>query len=326
MIIPYALAAFGAGAYVQLNRPLNLDTPATVDIRTGESFDEILAGLQQRKLFASHWQVRYLKLWARVTRSARDIRAGEFRIKPGTTPLTLLTLLSSDNVVLHQLTLIDGWRFSQAWAAIKNDPNLRHTLGADVTSKQIMVAIGHPRQAAEGRFFPDTYSYPRGETDVAFLRNAYAAMVRHLKQTWASRAADLPFNTAYDALIMASLIEKETAQPAERTRISGVFARRLRIGMKLQTDPSVIYGMGNRYKGNITRKDLKTDTPYNTYTRYGLPPTPICLPGQAALTAAVHPAAGKALYFVSKGNGTHVFSDTLAEHNAAVRRYQLHRR
>lgn len=326
MIIPYILVAVATGAYVELQHPLKLETPVTLTIKPGQSLRATLAELQKMDVFASGGQELYLHIWARLSHAARHIKAGEYRIKPGTSPLGLLTLFSSGQVVVHQLTLVDGWQFAQAWAAIAADKNIRHTLAPDTKPQQIMAAIGHPGQAAEGRFFPDSYHFPKGETDVAFLRRAYRNMAQHLQHSWAGRASGLPYDKAYDALIMASLVEKETAQADERRRIAGVFVRRLEIGMKLQTDPSVIYGLGSHYTGDITTRDLKTDTPYNTYTRSGLPPTPICLPGQAALTAALHPASGKALYFVSKGDGSHVFSDTLAQQNAAVRRYQLHKK
>lgn len=323
LVIPFGILAYGTNFYVQLHLQLANSVPVTVDVARGESLESVVQDLRSKGVFANPLQARSLRWWARWSGAARAMRAGEYRIPPGTSPLGLLGLLSSNDVVLHKITFVDGWRFSQAWEAIANDPAVHHTLPANASPAQVMSAIGHPGVAAEGLFFPDTYRFPRGETDVTLLRRAYAEMIQRLAATWTQRASGLPFDTPYDALIMASLIEKETAQPDELARISGVFARRLQIGMRLQTDPSVIYGLGADFNGNLTLQDLKTDTPYNTYTRGGLPPTPICLPSQAALTAAVHPQAGQALYFVSTGKGTHVFSDTLAEQNAAVRRYQL---
>jgi UPF0755 protein len=186
-----------------------------------------------------------------------------------------------------------------------------------------MAALGHPDLDAEGRFFPDTYLFPRGTTDIAYLKRAYAAAEKNLEEQWAARASDLPYRSPYEALIMASIVERETAVPDERPMIAGVFIRRLAKGMRLQTDPTVIYGLGESFDGNLRKRDLLADAPYNTYTRAGLPPTPICLPGRAALAAALHPAAGDALYFVARGDGSHQFSATLQEHEAAVRRYQL---
>lgn len=262
-----------------------------------------------------------LILLARLRGEAGAMRAGEYRIQPGTTVAGLLDQFVSGHVLLHSLTLVDGWNFKQVFEAIEHDPDLIHTL-QDLTPAEVMSRLGHPGQPPEGMFYPDTYSFSRSTTDVAFLRRAYQGMQQRLDAAWADRAPNLPYKSSYDALIMASVIEKETAQPTERTQIAGVFVRRLQKGMKLQSDPTVIYGLGDAYHGDITFKNLRVDTPYNSYTRYGLPPTPICMPALASIQAALHPAPGDALYFVAKGDGTHQFSATLAEQNAAVKKYQ----
>lgn len=318
-----ALAADFAG---QLESPLRLSQAARVELTTGEPFATALADLARRGVFSSARQRFYLDFYARLSGRGRDIKAGEYHLEPGLTALGLLRLLVSGKVVRHALQIIEGWRFDQALAAVQADTALKHLLPVDATPATVMEALGHPGQPAEGQFFPDTYYFPQGETDIAVLRRAYRTMHERVLAAWANRATDLPYRTPQDALIVASLIEKETAQPSERPMIAGVFIRRLKRGMRLQTDPSVIYGLGDRYDGHIHSRDLTKDTPYNTYTRSGLPPTPICLPGEASLRAAVHPAPGNALYFVAKGDGSHVFSATLAEHDAAVRRYQLHKR
>jgi UPF0755 protein len=227
-------------------------------------------------------------------------------------------------VVQHMFTLVDGWTFAQVRAALAQAPKLRHTL-QNLSDAQVAQRLGIDEPNPEGWLLPQTYAYVLGDSDLDVLRRAHAAMQRTLAADWAARAPGLPLRTPYQALILASIVEKESALASERPRIAGVFVRRLEIGMKLQTDPSVIYGLGAAYHGDITRKDLETDTAYNTYTRYGLPPTPICMPGAPALQAALHPAPGKALYFVARGNGTHQFSDTLQEQNQAVDKYILHR-
>ena len=327
LLLVVLLALFLSGVlwdgHLELHRPLSLTRPLTFQIDRGERLQGVVRQLRKRDVFDSWRQAMDLRVYARLSGQARSIKAGEYQLHPGETPLQMLDQLLAGQVVLHALTLIEGWRFRQAWTAIASDPDLKHTIPRDATDTAIMAAIGHPGLPAEGRFFPDTYNFPKGETDVAFLRRAFDEMQHRLQAIWANRAANLPLKTPTDALILASLIEKETANPAERPEIAGVFVRRLEIGMRLQTDPSVIYGLGSAYHGKLYAKDLTHDTPYNTYTRAGLPPTPICLPGEASLQAAVHPAPGKALYFVSKGDGTHAFADTLQQQDANVRRYQL---
>jgi UPF0755 protein len=294
--------------------------PITIEIKAGQSLRAVAARLASRGVLAYPQDLDWL---ARLRGVSGKIKAGEYRLKPGLTANGLLNLLISGKVVRHALTIVEGWTFKRMLAALAADRNIRHTL-KNVRGKALMARLGHPRQRPEGRFFPDTYRFPRGMSDVSFLRHAYRAMQRRLKAAWRKRAPNLPFKTPYDALILASIVEKETALPKERPRIAGVFVRRLRRGMRLQADPTVIYGLGKRYHGDITAQDLKRDTPYNTYTRGGLPPTPICLPSLISIRAAMHPATGKALYFVAKGDGSHHFSATLKQHDRAVRKYLLH--
>ncbi len=240
------------------------------------------------------------------------------------TALQLLQQMVDGEVIQHTLTLVEGWSFKQVMVALRAHHAIRATLQG-LTAAEIMSRLGYAGQHPEGRFFPDTYHFPKATSDIEFLRRAYSAMAERLEQEWVAREPDLPLKSAYEALILASIIEKESAVSAERAEIAGVFIRRLNKGMRLQTDPTVIYGMGEAYDGNIRRRDLRHDTPYNTYTRKGLPPTPIAMPGGEAIHAALHPASAESLYFVARGDGTHYFSATLEEHNRAVRKYQLKR-
>lgn len=257
----------------------------------------------------------------RMGASAR-LQAGEFRIDANMTPRALLQAIVDGRVVQYRFTIIEGWRFAELRVALAADPVLESTLGG-LDDAEVLRRIGASETHAEGRFLPDTYFFPRGFQDVDLLQRAYWAQKKVLEQAWQARAEDLPLANAEEALILASLIEKETGRAEERPTIGGVFVNRLRIGMRLQTDPTVIYGMGAAFDGNLRRRDLETDTPYNTYTRFGLPPTPIAMPGRDAILAATQPARTEAYYFVAKGDGTHQFSRTLDEHNRAVRRYQL---
>jgi UPF0755 protein len=266
-----------------------------------------------------------LVLHGRLSGLDTSLKAGEYRLEPGLTPPALLERLSSGRVMLHALTLVEGWTFAQALDAVRDKPELTATLdGLDVAA--VMARLGLEGQHPEGRFFPDTYHFPRGTTDLEFLRRAYDTMTAELERAWAARAAGLPFDDPDEALVLASIVEKETSVAEERAEVAGVFVRRLHKGMRLQADPTVIYGLGDGFDGNLRRTDLRADTPYNTYTRHGLPPTPIALPGRGAIEAALNPADGKALYFVATGDGRHVFAETLAEHEANVRRYQLNGR
>jgi UPF0755 protein len=260
--------------------------------------------------------------WARITKRDHSLKAGEYQLTPGLTPIGLLDLLNSGNVLLHGITFIEGSTFADIRKLLAQSPDVRGEYAAR-SPEDIMRALGQPDLHPEGQFFPDTYRFPRNTTDIELLGMAFRRMQQELKTAWESRAKDLPLAGPYEALILASIIEKETALDTERAQIAGVFVERLRRGMRLQTDPTVIYGMMTAYDGNIRRADLLRDTPYNTYTRAGLPPTPIALPGLDSIRAAVQPQATGALFFVATGNGdgSHYFSRTLAEHNAAVKRY-----
>lgn len=259
--------------------------------------------------------------WFRLSGQDREIRAGNYEIPPGTSPQALLQKLVRGEESLRALTLIEGWNWRQLRQALARAEGLRAD-SAGLSEAALMAQLGRPGLAAEGRFFPDTYTYAKGSSDLALLRRALHAMDKRLEAAWAQRAANSPLKTPTEALILASIVEKETGRAEDRGLIAGVFSNRLRIGMLLQTDPSVIYGLGESFDGNLRRRDLTQDTPFNTYTRVGLPPTPIAMPGKAALLAAVQPADTKALYFVARGDGSSHFSQTLDEHNRAVNRYQ----
>ncbi|MFM8332207.1 MAG: endolytic transglycosylase MltG, partial [Candidatus Methylumidiphilus sp.] len=252
------------------------------------------------------------------------LKYGEYAIPPQTTPRQLLALFASGKVRHYSLTFVEGWSFRQMLDAISREPALSHHIDGK-PPREIMELIDAPGEDAEGRFYPDTYFFAKGTDDLDLLRRAYRKMQTVLAEEWQGRAADLAVRSPYEALILASIVEKETGLPAERAKIAGVFSRRLAKGMLLQTDPTVIYGMGETYAGNIRKEDLLRDTPFNTYQHTGLPPTPIAMPGLAALHAALHPEPGDSLYFVARGDGGHVFSKTLAEHNQAVEQYQKHK-
>ena len=264
---------------------------------------------------------RFLYAWFRYSGQARKIRAGSYEVHAGITPRELLDKMVRGDQTLEQLRIIEGWNFRQLRAAIAAAPALKQTTAA-MTDDQIMAAIGAPGQPAEGRFFPDTYAYSRGVSDLTVLKRAHALMQKRLESAWSGRGDGLPLKSADEALILASIVEKETGAAADRGLVAAVFVNRLKAGMPLQTDPTVIYGLGTDFDGNLRRIHLQTDTPFNTYTRGGLPPTPIAMPGLAALQAALHPTPSKALYFVSRGDGTSQFSEDLAAHNRAVNKYQ----
>ncbi|NOY63512.1 MAG: endolytic transglycosylase MltG [Gammaproteobacteria bacterium] len=264
----------------------------------------------------------YLVWLARWQDNAHRIKSGEYVISAGTTPVQFLDIIVQGKAVQHALTLIEGLTFREMMAIIRAEPQLKHTLKG-VDNAQVMAVLGWPEQHPEGRFYPDTYHFPRATTDVDFLKRAHRAMEKQLSESWQQRAKDLPYKNAYEALIMASIVEKETGQAHERAEIAGVFVRRLKKKMRLQTDPTVIYGLGDAYDGNIRKADLRSKSPYNTYRHRGLPPTPIAMPGGDAIRAALNPAPGDALYFVARGDGTHQFSSNLDDHNAAVIKYQL---
>ncbi|MBN8713626.1 MAG: endolytic transglycosylase MltG [Xanthomonadales bacterium] len=294
----------------------------SLDVARGSSLRGIVGQLRERGVTrASPWYWRALAARMRV---AGKLRAGEYALSPGITPRQLLANMAAGKVVQHDFTIVDGWTFAELRLALAAAEFLRHD-SAGLDGAEVMRRIGAPGEAPEGRFLPETYAYVKGDSDLDVLKRAHLAMARTLATMWPARDPGLPLTTPYEALILASIVERETGRADERARIAGVFVRRLEKHMLLQTDPTVIYGMGSSYAGNLRKIDLTTDTPFNTYMRPGLPPTPIALPGKPALQAALHPAPGNALYFVARGDGSHVFSDTLEEHNRNVQCYQLKR-
>jgi UPF0755 protein len=312
-------AAAVAAVWSWLERPLPLAAAsAELSIEAGTSPRDIAQAWVDAGVQTSPW---LLYEWFRWSGQARRIRAGSYEIDAGTSPRRLLAKMVQGEETLEQVRFIEGWTLRQLRAELARAPNLRPAT-AGLSDAQLMAALGAPGVSAEGRFFPDTYAYSRGVSDLTVLRRALRAMQQRLASAWAERAADTPLHSPEQALVLASIVEKETGLATDRGMVARVFTNRLRIGMPLQTDPSVIYGLGTAFDGNLRKRDLLADTPYNTYTRAGLPPTPIALPGLAALRAAVHPEPGRALYFVSRGDGTSVFSETLADHNRAVNQYQ----
>jgi len=289
-------------------------------VERGDSFLRVVDKLK------SHPQVRghplQWRLLARELDVAAHIKTGEYALEPNLTPRQLLIRMREGKVITYRFTIVEGWTMRDLRAALALTQPLEHTIG-ELDDAALMAHLDRAGVHPEGRFLPETYTYVRGDTDIGLLRHAADALERELAAAWHARAPDLPLHTPEDALILASIIEKETGVASERAQIAGVFTRRLKLGMRLQTDPTVIYGMGSTYQGNLRRVDLQADTPYNTYTREGLPPTPIAMPGAAALRAAVQPDKSDALYFVAVGDGSgrHVFSRTLAEHNRAVAAY-----
>lgn len=323
MVAALGLIAAGVVAWranVWLQTPIaGLETSAVFEVEKGASLRSVAKRLNERGWLD---QPEIWIAWARLTDRAASLKAGEYALGPGVTPRSLLDTLSSGQVILHSITFIEGSRFADARRLLANHPSVEQKL-ADASDEDVMRALGAGDVHPEGQFFPDTYRFPRGTSDLEVLTMAYRRMSVELEAAWNARARDLPLATKYEALILASVIEKETALDSERAVISGVFVERLKRGMRLQTDPTVIYGIGASYDGNIRRADLLRDTPYNTYTRAGLPPTPIALPGVDSLRAAVQPDMTGALFFVAtgRGDGSHHFSTTLAEHQAAVKRY-----
>ncbi|MGI9217237.1 MAG: endolytic transglycosylase MltG [Hydrogenophaga sp.] len=323
-----AAAVLLAGAAVWwLQRPLDMkaangaDLPLPVQIEAGSSARAaaqtlVDAGVQTPPLL--------LFAWFRLSGQSRSIKAGHYELDAGLTPRSLLDKLVRGDQALRSLTLVEGWNFREVLQAVRQSPDLAQDLEG-LSAADIMARIGYPGRHPEGRFFPDTYRMVRGASAASVLRQAAQAMDQRLAQAWAQRAPGAVVQTPEQALILASIIEKETGVDSDRALVGGVFNNRLRIGMRLQTDPTVIYGLGERFDGNLRKADLLADTPYNSYTRAGLPPTPIAMPGWASLMAAVQPAQTPALYFVARGDGSSHFSASLTEHNAAVRRYQLQR-
>ncbi|MGN2413793.1 endolytic transglycosylase MltG [Pseudomonas syringae] len=305
-----------------LNQPLEVAQEQLLDVPSGSTPTGVLNRLQADGVIKDAF---WLRLYWRFNLANQPLHSGEYRMVPGMNVKGLFDVWKRKEVVQYSLTLVEGWNFRQVRTALAKQAKLEQTL-AGVSDSELMAKIGHPDVFPEGRFFPDTYRYVRGMTDAELLKQAYSRLEEVLDEEWNARSSEAPYSNPYQALIMASLVEKETGVPQERGQIAGVFVRRLKLGMQLQTDPTVIYGMGERYNGKLTRANLKEATPYNTYVIAGMPPTPISLVGREAIHAALNPVAGSSLYFVAKGDGSHVFSDDLDAHNAAVREYQLKRR
>ena len=306
-------------ARTELHRPLALEAPAVVEIPPGTPLARVAADLESRGMLG-HPAV--LSWYGRLTGEAARIKAGEYVLQPGLSAAEALAKFVAGDVRLYSFTIVEGWTTAEAVRALQEHPSIVATL-RPYEPEALLEAVEAGEDHPEGLLFPETYHFPRGSEDVTILRRAYALMQEQLLAAWQSRRDDIPLDSPYEALILASIIEKETARDDERRRIAGVFTRRLERGMRLQTDPTVIYGLGEDWDGNIRRRDLRSDTPYNTYTRAGLPPTPIALPGRASLDAALDPAPGEALFFVATGepDGSHDFSVTREEHEAAVERY-----
>lgn len=317
-----AAAAFAVQQYQQwLQTPLQLSDDHVLMINPGDNLTKVSQKLAEDGVLK--WPEMWV-LYAKLTERTQ-IKTGEYQLQASMTPDQLLDLLQSDQVISYSVTLVEGKTFKDFLQRLHSQEKIIATLKGK-TQQEVLKELGLELEHPEGWFFPETYSYTSGTTDRDILLQAYQKMKTVLDEEWAKREKNLPYKNAYEALIMASIIEKETGVAYERPEIAGVFVRRLRKGMRLQTDPTIIYGMGDRYDGNIRRKDLREATPYNTYVIDGLPPTPIAMPGREAINAALHPKPGKSLYFVAKGDGSHYFSATLKEHNRAVREYQLKKR
>jgi len=322
------LIVFSISVFSWLEYQRFILTPMIIDnngynftVKSGSNLSKVSKEISQLQL--TSLPAVYLDIYGRLEGRAHLIKTGEYHLQAGTTLPQLLDQLIAGKVVQYGMTIIEGMTAQQVITAVQNHPYITQT-SEKLDSQTVMAILGKPETNAEGWFYPETYHFPSGTTDMEFLKRANQQMVNALDLAWKNKAENLPYANAYEALIMASIIEKETGIAEERAEIAGVFVRRLNKGMRLQTDPTVIYGLGESFDGNLRRKDLKTDTPYNTYTRYGLPPTPIALASIESLEAALHPADGNSLYFVATGKeGRHKFSSNLKDHNNAVRRYQL---
>lgn len=314
LVIVGGLFAYYARTPIPLER-----TPFVFALKPGSSLKSAAHQIQQAGGLNNEW---LFVLLGRGLGKAAQIKPGNYQLEHEVTPLKLLTIISRGQVEQSSMTIIEGSTFSQLRAALNADPTLRHDSAA-LSVSEILKRIGANEKTAEGLFFPDTYNYDKGSSDLIVLKRAYQLMQRNLQDAWKKRDSSLPFDTPYEALILASIVEKETGKPSDRSMIASVFINRLRKNMRLQTDPTVIYGIGDKFDGNLRKRDLTRDTPYNTYTRNGLTPTPISLPGLAALQATLHPEPSRALYFVARGDGTSQFSSTLIEHNNAVNNFQI---
>jgi UPF0755 protein len=334
LLLLVLLAAFGGGAFVvnrglqSLDQPVALGSPLIFLVQPKSSFSRVANELAARGVIR---EPRAWTLYARFKGLASAVKAGEYQIQPGITPRELLNKMVSGQVLLHSFTIVDGLRVQDVLEQMRHHPDIVNTLppaGSPKLSALIMEKLGERDVDAEGQFLPETYKFISGTTDLDILRQAHAALQRELANAWASREAGLPAMNPQELLIMASIIQKESGIPQELAKIAGLYWHRLAIGMRLQADPTVIYGLGERYDGTIHTVDLQSDTPYNTYTHAGLPPTPIALASAAVIEATAHPEKTDALYFVAstKGDGTHVFSATLEQHNVAVAAYVAHQR
>lgn len=330
VLLSVAIAAAVITAGVRsLDAPLQLSSATRFKVPAGASFAHVAAGLASQGIVA---QPRAWVLYARWKGLAAAVKAGEYEILPGTTPRELLMKMVNGQVLLHSFTIVDGWRLQELLEAVRRNPEVVATLPARdapaVQAAALMEKLGAAGTEPEGQFLPETYRFIGGTTDVELLRQAHAALTKELDAAWAGRDPDVPLRNANELLIMASIVEKESGIPQELGKIAGLYLHRLSMGMRLQADPTIIYGMGDRYDGDIRTVDLRTDGPYNTYTRAGLPPTPIALPSAAVIRATAHPEKTDAIYFVAstKGDGSHVFSATLAAHNAAVAAYVAYQR
>lgn len=319
MLAFWIVGMFAYGAY-HINKSLNLDETVVVDFPRGQAVTIFFRNLNRQDIIDDS---RWISLYTKLTDQGHRAKAGEYELHPDMSSLDVLALLMSGKSVQYQVTLVEGHTIKETLKRLQQQQKLKYDLPEDWQKLMPYLGLsGHP----EGRFFPDTYSFTSGTRASEILARSQVRLERVLAEEWQNKAENLPYKDKYEALTMASIVEKETAAPEEREQIAGVFVRRLQKRMRLETDPTVIYGMGDRYKGNIRKKDLRTKTPYNTYRIKGLPPTPIALVGREAIYAALHPADGKELYFVAKGDGRHYFSSTLAEHNQAVREYQIYKR
>ncbi|MDQ7956956.1 MAG: endolytic transglycosylase MltG [Pseudomonadota bacterium] len=316
-----ALCVLGAGAAALwwLHQPLKLPAPSVdLSVEPGTTPRGVAQAVADT---GTAVDPQLLYWWFRFSGQDRQIRAGSYELDRGLTPRTLLAVLVRGEEATRSVVLVEGWNIRQVRAALAKADMLKPDT-AGLSDEQLMERIGRPGVHPEGRFFPDTYTYSKNSSDVALLQRAMRAMDKKLEAAWAARASDLPLKSADEALILASIVEKETGKANDRAEVAAVFVNRLRIGMPLQTDPTVIYGLGATFDGNLRKRDLQADTPWNTYTRAGLPPTPIAMPGKAALLAAVQPARSRSLYFVARGDGTSQFSESLDAHNRAVNKYQ----
>ncbi len=321
LILVLLALSIGSGAwlYHYANQTLPLPSqPFEFELKPGGSLRSVARQLSEARLLPEAWSFVVL---ARLLGKQSEIKAGNYQLQESLSPLSLVEKITRGDVSQYEVRFIEGWTFRQMRNELDRQEGIAHETSG-LSDGEVLKLVGAEEDHAEGLFFPDSYYFNRGSSDVSILKRSYQTMQRHLAHAWAERDTSVPYASPYEALIMASIVEKETGLASERPMIAAVFVNRLRIGMRLQTDPTVIYGLGAGYDGNIHKRDLQADTAYNTYTRSGLPPSPIAMPGSGSIQAALHPAQSKAFYFVAKGNGGHQFSETLAQHNSAVFRYQ----